>query len=79
VARGWEKLPANEILNRANSFDKPIFLIRKCGHVAWVNNHLKNALDLPDNLIREGQIEQVYGEFGSELYERHLVKGKENF
>ncbi|MGB4238200.1 MAG: amidohydrolase family protein, partial [Candidatus Hydrothermia bacterium] len=41
VARGWEKLPANEILDRANSFDKPIFLIRKCGHVAWVNDHLK--------------------------------------
>ena len=79
VARGWEKLPANELLNRANSFDKPIFLIRKCGHVAWVNNHLKNALDLPDNLIREGQIEQVYGEFGSELYERAFSEGQREF
>lgn len=42
IARGWENLPKNELLSIANSFEKPVFLIRKCGHVAWVNDYLKN-------------------------------------
>jgi len=79
IARGWENLPKNELLSIANSFEKPVFLIRKCGHVAWVNDYLKKSLNLPDNLIYEGQIEHVWGEFGSDLYEKAFDEGQMEF
>lgn len=79
IARGWTELPTAEELRLANTFEGPVFLVRKCGHVAWVNDWLRRMLGLESNLIVEDQLRRVWESFGDELYEEAFRKGVELF
>ena len=79
IARGWEELPANALLNLANDFQKPVILIRKCGHVAWINNYLKDRLKKYENLLYESEIEQVWTMLGDEFYKQAFEEGQKEF
>lgn len=79
IARGWEILPDNQSLQFLNRLQKPVALIRKCGHVAWVNNYLKNQALLSDNLIYEAEIEKIWKYLGDDFYEIAFQKGIEEF
>ncbi|KAF2961951.1 amidohydrolase family protein [Fervidobacterium sp. 2310opik-2] len=79
IARGWEELPENYYLQLANIIQKPIILVRKCGHVAWINNYLKSKLNYKENLIYESAIDQVWKYFGDEFYENAFRIGQKEF
>ncbi len=79
LGRGWENV--SEILNLAffNKQNLPIVFVRKCGHVAWVNDYVKNKLNFEDNVIYESQIEKVWELLGNSLYEKAFDIGQEEF
>ncbi|MGC8901934.1 MAG: amidohydrolase [Fervidobacterium sp.] len=79
IARGWENVPDNQTVNFANSLSKPVFLIRKCGHVAFVNNFLKSKLNLSDNFIYESQLDKVWNFLGDEFYQKAFEYGQMEF
>lgn len=79
IARGWEELPDNLLINKMNEMAKPVILIRKCGHVAWINDYLKAKLNFQENLIYEGQIEKVWSILGDDFYEMAFETGENEF
>ncbi|MGQ9856633.1 MAG: amidohydrolase family protein [Fervidobacterium sp.] len=79
IARGWEELPDNFLIERMNEMANPVILIRKCGHVAWINNYLRTKLNFGANLIYEGQIEKVWSILGDDFYENAFKIGETEF
>ncbi|WP_448375121.1 amidohydrolase [Fervidobacterium sp.] len=79
IARGWEELPDVGLLNKANLLKKPVILIRKCGHVAWVNDHLKDSIGKKENLLYEDEIEKVWSIFGDEFFKKAFEVGQNEF
>lgn len=82
IARGWEKLPDNQDLQAINAIEKPVVLVRKCGHVAWINNFLKKKIKSENNIIYEEKIENVWKNLGDdvlEFYSNAFQKGVDEF
>ncbi|MFN3329276.1 MAG: amidohydrolase family protein, partial [Fervidobacterium pennivorans] len=73
IARGWEYLPDNQELSILNKINKPVLLIRKCGHVAWINDFLKRKIKSEDNLIYEEKIDNLWAHLGDN-YEEFYIK-----
>ncbi|MFN3691830.1 MAG: amidohydrolase family protein [Fervidobacterium sp.] len=72
IARGWEYLPDNQELSILNSVNKPVLLIRKCGHVAWINDFLKRKIKSEDNLIYEEKIDNIWAHLGDNSEEFYI-------
>lgn len=82
IARGWESLPEQQILDKANELKIPVLLVRKCGHVAWINNYLKEKIGKrkdENNLLFEKEIEKVWNFLGDEFFSKAFEKGQEEF
>lgn len=85
IARGWETLPENALLDKANALKRPVVLIRKCGHVAWINNYMKEKIGKTgnsannENLIYENEIEDIWHSLGDEFFKRAFEIGQRVF
>lgn len=79
IARGWEVLPENSVLQLLNKIEKPVVLVRKCGHVAWINDYLRKEVDFVNNLIYEGDIDKIWKYLGDDFYKKAFQKGQEEF
>ncbi|QTA37503.1 amidohydrolase family protein [Thermosipho ferrireducens] len=77
VGRGWSKLPDN--INKLLDFDRPVILIRRCGHVAWINNKAKNLLKLKENMIFENELEKIWSLLPEDFYEYAFKLGEKQF
>lgn len=77
LGRGWETLPENiKVLDEIN---KPVILIRKCGHVAWFNKTAQKYLNIDSYLIYEQEIEKIWALFPNDFYIKAFKKGEEEF
>ncbi|MCD6449449.1 MAG: amidohydrolase family protein [Thermotogaceae bacterium] len=68
-ARGWSNIPPLDLINQ---YSYPVILIRKCGHVAVVNDTAKKKLGLKDNLVYESDMEKLYEIFDLNFYKKAL-------
>ncbi|WP_041446373.1 amidohydrolase [Pseudothermotoga thermarum] len=83
VGRGWseEKLKGCPDKRMLDKFDKPVILIRRCGHVAIVN---KKAMEIAgiqkeDGIFKEEELEILKSKFPDENYEQYFQVGQNAF
>jgi len=77
LGRGWEEIPEN--IHILDEIQKPIILIRKCGHVAWLNETAQKYLKFKDHLIYEQEIERIWTLLPNDFYIKAFKKGEEEF
>lgn len=77
LGRGWEELPEN--IHILDEIQKPIILIRKCGHVAWLNKTAQKYLKFKNYLIYEQEIEKIWSLLPDDFYIKAFKKGEEEF
>lgn len=66
LGRGWSNLPQNiEILNEV---DKPVILIRRCGHIAWINKLAQEMLGMNKFLLEEDELEKIWELLPEDFY-----------
>lgn len=77
IGRGWEELPEN--IRILDEITKPIILIRKCGHVAWLNKNAQKELGFKDYLIYEDEIEKVWTLLPEDFYVSAFKNAEKEF
>lgn len=81
--RGWteEKLHAYPDKEMLDMIDKPVILVRRCGHVAIANEKAMQIAGMrkSDGIFREGEIEALKSKFPEEDCEKYLRAGENAF
>ncbi|WP_077288026.1 MULTISPECIES: amidohydrolase [unclassified Thermosipho (in: thermotogales)] len=76
LGRGWEKIDNKDFFDTVKS---PVILIRKCGHVAFLNRKAQRLLKINDYYIFEDEIEKIWEYIPSEFLVRAFKEGINEF
>ncbi len=74
-ARGWTEMPPLELIN---SVSYPVLLVRKCGHMAVINDAARKHLGIQKSILKEDEMGVLYGLFDVEFYEKALKRAEED-
>ncbi|SHH22374.1 amidohydrolase [Thermosipho atlanticus] len=77
IGRGWSELPSD--VSKLNDLKKPVILIRRCGHVAWINKYAMSFLKCNDHFIYEEELEKIWKLLPEEFYVKAFERGQEEF
>ena len=72
-ARGWTEIPPLELIN---SVSYPVLLVRRCGHMAIINDAAKQRLRIHKNVLKEQEMKVLYDLFEVKFYEKALKQAE---
>ncbi len=83
IGRGWseESLGSRPTKQLLDQIDKPVFLIRRCGHVAIANSALMELIGIwkEDGVFKEKELEEVRKRLPSREDEKFFAIGQKRF
>jgi len=78
VGRGWSEEPDESVLRRLDGIEKPVFLIRRCGHKALLNKKAMEVLNVKERYLVEN-LEVIYEHVFKKNISKFYRSGEEEF
>ncbi|APT74499.1 amidohydrolase [Thermosipho melanesiensis] len=76
IGRGWERIENEKLFDELNSM---VILIRKCGHVAFLNKKSQEFLNIDRYYIFEEELEKIWNFLPEEFFYRAFKVGEREF
>ncbi|PLV57403.1 amidohydrolase family protein [Thermotoga sp. SG1] len=78
VGRGWFEEPDEAVFQRLDRIEKPVFLIRRCGHKALLNKKAMEVLNVKERYLLEN-LEAIYEHVFKKNISKFYRSGEEEF